>query len=217
MTGPACFADNIGLGKICLSESHLKLVYCPRLLLKMNSLHTQLLIATPDLRDPNFASTVLLMIGHNEEGAMGLVLNRPSETTIKEAWEQSCDTHCRRTEAVRMGGPCPGPLMALHQKPLLSNATILSDVYLTQTPELLEQLVDEPDGTLQFFVGYAGWGPEQLEDELATGSWLTMPASSEIIFNEDLLQWDDLLRRAGSATFYSSLGFKHVPPNPDLN
>lgn len=183
----------------------------------MNSLQSHLLIATPDLRDPNFARTVLLMIGHNEEGAMGLVLNRPSEMSIKDAWEQACESHCRRTEFVRVGGPCPGPLMVLHQKPLLSNTTILSDVYLTQTPELLEQIVDEPDGTLLFFVGYAGWGPEQLEDEIATGSWLSIPATADMVFNPDQLEWDHLLRKAGSANFYSSLGFKNIPPSPEMN
>jgi putative transcriptional regulator len=183
----------------------------------MKSLQAHLLVATPELRDPNFARTVVLLIGHNEEGAMGLVLNRPSETTIKDAWEQACESNCRRIDPVRVGGPCPGPLMALHQKPLLSNARIMDEVFLTQTPSLMEQLVEETDGAVRFFVGYAGWGPEQLEDELADGAWLAMPATAELVFPQVELDWDQLLQRAGSVNFYASLGFQHIPPDPHLN
>jgi len=183
----------------------------------MKSLQAHLLVATPELRDPNFARTVVLLIGHSEEGAMGLVLNRPSETSIKEAWEQSCETICRRLDPVRVGGPCPGPLMAIHQKPLLSNATLLADVFLTQTPALMEQLVDEVEGDIRFFVGYAGWGPEQLEDELADGAWLAMPATAELVFPAAELDWERVLQRAGSVNFYASLGFPHIPPDPTLN
>jgi putative transcriptional regulator len=183
----------------------------------MNSLQAHLLIATPDLRDSNFSQSIVLILGHNEEGAMGLVLNRPSETSIQYAWEQVRETTCQRTELVRVGGPCPGPLMALHQRPLLSNATVLPEVYLTQTTELIEQLVDEIEGPMRFFLGYAGWGPDQLDGEIAAGAWLTLPATSEHVFSEQELDWDLLLRRAGSANFYSSLGFRHVPSDPNLN
>jgi putative transcriptional regulator len=183
----------------------------------MNSLQGHLLISTPDLRDGNFAQAIVLILGHNEEGAMGLVLNRPSETSIQYAWEQVRETSCQRTELVRVGGPCPGPLMVLHQRPLLSNATALPEVYLTQSTELIEQLVDCTEGPMRFFLGYAGWGPGQLENELEVGAWLTLPATADHVFSERELDWDLLLRRAGSANFYSSLGFPHVPSDPNVN
>jgi putative transcriptional regulator len=107
--------------------------------------------------------------------------------------------------------------MVLHQRPLLSNATALPEVYLTQSTELIEQLVDCTEGPMRFFLGYAGWGPGQLENELEVGAWLTLPATADHVFSERELDWDLLLRRAGSANFYSSLGFPHVPSDPNVN
>ena len=72
----------------------------------MNSLQGHLLIAAKSLRDPNFLRTVLLMIEHNEDGAMGLVLNRPSRLSMKEAWSEVRDTPCPINDPLFHGGPC---------------------------------------------------------------------------------------------------------------
>jgi len=80
----------------------------------MKSLQGHLLIASPTLLDPNFRKSVVLLVQHNEEGAMGLVLNRPTETKLCEAWTQVAETDCASDASLNLGGPCEGPLMALH-------------------------------------------------------------------------------------------------------
>jgi putative transcriptional regulator len=183
----------------------------------MNSLRGQFLIAAPELNDPNFKQTVVLMLGHDDGGAVGIVLTRRSRTTIKEAWEQVCATPCRREDFVHVGGPCPGPLMAIHARKDESNAEVVPGVFLTQTPDKLEQLVDSEEGLVKFFVGYAGWGPQQLEGEIEQGAWLSAPASLEQILADEPPEWEPLVRRAAGASVISVLNIKHVPADPRLN
>lgn len=183
----------------------------------MKSLRGHLLIAAPELRDANFHQSVVLMLGHDAGGALGVVLTRATQTTIKEAWEQVCDTPCLREDVVHVGGPCPGPLMALHGCADEANAEILPGLFLTQSPDKLEQLVQATSGTVKFFVGYAGWGPDQLESELEQGAWQVLATTHDAVLDADPPPWDKLLRRAAGASVFSALNLKHVPADPELN
>src|SRR5205814_2997514 len=80
----------------------------------MKSLQGQLLIASPKLFDPNFFRSVVLLVQHTENGALGLILNHPLEMTIANAWEQVSEMPCEATGVLHQGGPCDGPLMVLH-------------------------------------------------------------------------------------------------------
>src|SRR5690606_1584174 len=130
------------------------------------------LIASHELRDPNFFHTVVLIVRHNEDGALGLVLNRPTKAQIKEVWRQVSDTPCCTDERLHVGGPVEGLLMALHCQPLLADLEIIPGVYYSADPDQLKELVQQTEGPLRFFVGYAGWSAGQLERELREGSWL---------------------------------------------
>lgn len=79
-----------------------------------NSLEGHLLVASAELRDPNFFQAVVLLIRHSEEGALGLILNRRTTATIRQVWEQVSDIACTSTQPLHLGGPVQGPLMALH-------------------------------------------------------------------------------------------------------
>src|SRR4051795_298785 len=81
---------------------------------EMKSLQGQLLIAAPKLRDPNFFRSVVLLVQHDEQGSLGLVLNRPLEVSIRAAWKQLSSTSCEIDGNLYQGGPCEGCLMALH-------------------------------------------------------------------------------------------------------
>ena len=83
------------------------------------SLDGHFLVASRELLDPNFARSVVLIIRHSEEGAMGLVLNRPTKTSVSEAWKQVSEAPCPTTGLIHLGGPCRGPLMAIHGDPAL--------------------------------------------------------------------------------------------------
>ncbi|HEX4792994.1 MAG TPA: YqgE/AlgH family protein, partial [Humisphaera sp.] len=107
----------------------------------MNSLQGHLLIASPQLADPNFARSVVLIVQHNESGALGLILNRPLETNLQSVWEQVSDVPCFVDQPLHQGGPCEGPLMVLHGDESLSEMSLLPGVYWSTDKDSVEQLV----------------------------------------------------------------------------
>ena len=86
----------------------------------MNSLAGQLLVASPQLSDPNFARSLVLLIQHGADGAFGVVINRPLQKTLQELWRELGSAPCHNHQPVYLGGPVPGPLMALHLRPDLA-------------------------------------------------------------------------------------------------
>jgi putative transcriptional regulator len=183
----------------------------------MKSLQGHLLIASPDLLDANFLQAVVLMVRHTDEGALGLILNRPTSTTLKHALTQVSDTPCARGDVLRLGGPCQGSLMALHTQPLLMEIEVLPHIYFSAQASHLEELVATTDGCARFFVGFSGWGPGQLESELDAGSWRTMEATFEQIFQGDEQLWKNVTKQLLSTSLLTALKVKHVPKDPSHN
>src|ERR1700748_1927959 len=107
----------------------------------MKSLQGYLLVASPKLLDPNFSRSVVLIVQHNDEGALGLVLNRPLDTTIDMVWDQVSQVPCLRDDPLHQGGPCEGTLMVLHGDPSLSPVQVLPGVYFNTEKESVEQLI----------------------------------------------------------------------------
>src|SRR5690348_8195431 len=97
----------------------------------MESLAGKLLIASSGLMDPNFVQTVILMVQHDENGALGLVLNRPLQTTVKEACEQALETECEVEGYLYQGGPCEGPLMVLSGVETAGQIQVTEGVHFT--------------------------------------------------------------------------------------
>ena len=153
----------------------------------------QLLVATPDLRDPNFEHTVVFMVSHDENGAMGIVLNRPvavgpiSEVLSIFGMKAPPDAGDIRLYA---GGPVQRSAgFILHSTDYLSEDTLVvnEDVALTAHTDILLAIArgEGPTERLVAF-GYAGWGPGQLEGELDANAWLTVEAPTKFIFDTDL-------------------------------
>ena len=157
----------------------------------MSSLQGHFLVASPHLPDPNFYRTVVLMVQHDQQGAVGLILNRITNSTIGELWETVVKEPCASRQPVNHGGPVQGPLMALHTDEARADAEVLPGVYLASRDEYLKQLVEQDQQPFRLFVGYAGWAGGQLESELEVGGWLTAPATCDDVFSEA----DDLWRR----------------------
>jgi putative transcriptional regulator len=183
----------------------------------VDSLQGHFLIASHELRDPNFFHSVVLVVRHGEDGALGLVLNRPTKANIKQVWQQVSDTPCSTEERLYVGGPVEGLLMSVHTQPVWADLEILPGVYYTGDPDHLKELVQQSDGPLRFFVGYAGWGAGQLEQEMGEGSWLVLPATEEQIFAIDDRSWERLTRDITASSILSALKIKHVPADPRLN
>ena len=183
----------------------------------MESLQAHLLIATRELQDPNFAKTVVLMVKHDDEGALGLILNRPTSASLKEIWSQLNNGTCAADHRLHLGGPIQGPLMVVHGDSELSEIDVMAGVHFTHEPSYIEQLVDNPDLPARFFIGYSGWAPGQLEHELKQGSWLTAPADPQQVFASDETLWEEVSKRLADRSIINLLNIKHVPPDSSMN
>ena len=183
----------------------------------MNSFKGHLLVASPHLLDPNFVRTVVLLIQHTDDGAFGVVLNRPTQSTVQEVWSQVGEGDCHDRRHVNLGGPVSGPLLALHTNKGLAEMEILPGVYFAAQRESLKKLVAKGDHSYRLFVGHSGWGGGQLERELKEGSWLTLPAQADVIFHDEDDLWKTVTQTIGQSILASALKIKHVPPDPSAN
>lgn len=179
----------------------------------MESLQGKLLLATSSLLDPNFVQTVVLMVQHDGNGALGLVLNRPLETSVEQACEQ-LEMECAYKGPLFAGGPCEGLLMALHDDAEAGQLEVLPGVHFTTDKDQIEHLLRKESGDRRFFVGYSGWSAEQLENELESGSWLVGPAKREHVFGELEGLWKKLVR---DLTLGKWIDTTHFPEGPSNN
>ena len=168
-----------------------------------------LLLAAPSLFDPNFRRTVVLITEHSEEGAMGLVLNRPTETEVSDAVPDLADL-ADDVDVVHAGGPVqPDAVVALgdFEEPEEAGTPVWGTLGLLD-PE-------RPDPALRrlrVYAGYAGWAPGQLDAEIEEGAWISVPAAPDDPFTEDDL-WTTVLQRKGGA--YALM--VSMPIDPTLN
>jgi putative transcriptional regulator len=179
----------------------------------VTSLQAHLLIAAPDLAEP-FTKSVVLLVRHNEEGALGLILNRPTEVDLQAAWSRFSEVPCQRPGSLYLGGPCNGPLVALHTQEFLLELEVMPGLYFSAGREQLESLVAqslEDNPHVKFFAGYSGWAAGQLEHEIARGSWSVMPARPEHAFGHEDELWIRARRFISDSVWRSALGIKHVP------
>jgi putative transcriptional regulator len=180
-----------------------------------DSLTGQLLLASPALRDPNFARTVVLIGVHSEEGAMGVVLNRPSAVTVGEAvpqLEPALDEH----EPVYIGGPVqPGSIVLLAEflDPAPAGLLVLGRIGFPAPDADIEELT-RATARGRVFAGYAGWGEGQLDAELEQGDWIVQAAEPQDVFSEDPEDlWGEVLTRKGGS--YALIA--RMPEDPSVN
>jgi len=183
----------------------------------MKSLQGQFLIASPHLADTNFYKGVVLMIKHDDEGAFGLILNRPTQNTVADLWKMVGEEEVLCAEPIFLGGPVNGPLVALHKLKAAAEAEVLPGIYFAAHKDELQKLVKQTSKPFRFFTGYAGWAGGQLEDELNAGGWLTSKANKKLIFSEADNLWEQVTRTIGEAILNKAIKPKHVPDDPSLN
>jgi putative transcriptional regulator len=172
------------------------------------SLAGQLLIASPSIGDV-FRRSVVLMVEHDEEGAFGLVLNQPSDSTVGELLDGELGQRIPPELVIHVGGPVqPGAVtvIAEHPEPLLASKLVVGTVGvvdLDDTPELAR---------VRVFAGYAGWGPGQLDAEIEAEGWIVEPARPDDAFSEGDLWSRALARKGGEFELLA-----RMPPDPSLN
>src|SRR5918992_5550149 len=179
----------------------------------MESLQGHFLIASPRLVDPNFARTVVLMVQHGEEGALGLVVNRPLETSVEEICEKVLETPCAAEGVLYQGGPCEGPLMVVHTHGNRSDVEVRPGVHFCTQRESIEWLLKYNEAPIKYFVGYSGWAAGQLENEMESGSWFTLPAEEGQIFDGGEELWSKLFT---AATLGKWIDPARIPDDPSL-
>ena len=181
----------------------------------MDSVRGQLLVAGPSLLDPNFWRTVVLIVEHNDDGALGLVLNRPSETSVGEAVPQLA-TLLDPKEQLFIGGPVqPSAVIVLAEFEDPTDAALLAfdDVGILGTGPSEEELVAGVRAG-RAFLGHAGWGPGQLDGELERGDWILEPAKLKDAFSTQARGlWSEVLTRKGGS--YALVA--RMPADPSMN
>ncbi len=182
----------------------------------MKNLERHLLIASPHLTDAWFTQTVVLLLAHNEQGAFGVVLNRPTEETVGQVWSEIGESPCASQQQANVGGPVDGPVMALHTDESFADLRVVSDVFLAVQRDNLDWVVHQTQCPFRLFVGTASWQPGQLETEIDAGVWLSMPAQRELVFASPDNLWDRALRAHGRH-FLRQIGVKHFPHDVTLN
>lgn len=184
----------------------------------MNSLKGHLLIATPHLLAPFFTRSVILMLAHNEEGAMGVILNHPTDAAITDVAEAVFEEPFEWDKPLCLGGPVPGPLMVIHAREDLADEEILPGVFSTVEASKVQELIRGRIEPTRIVANYAGWGPGQLEGEFDVDSWLTLPATFETTFwdgTKDL--WDVVVGAVNARKLSEFLGLRELPPDPSMN
>jgi putative transcriptional regulator len=148
-----------------------------------------LLLAMPQLPDPNFQRSVVLLIEHNREGSWGLVVNRPTNVQVGDVLDQIDVCWEGGSSVVWQGGPVESQRGCILHPPIEqaveAGIEIVPGVILSTLPDQLQDLAGRPSGQLRFLLGYAGWGAGQLEFEISQGSWLSAPASPELVFRTE--------------------------------
>jgi putative transcriptional regulator len=178
----------------------------------MESLAGKLLVSSPSLVDPNFRRTVVLMTHHDDEGAMGLVLSRPSELAVADAVPGLAELP--GADSVYVGGPVQTDMiiaLAELEEPDEAVAPIVGAVGFLPGDAEPDEL---PIARARVFAGYSGWGPGQLEAELAEPSWIVVGALPDDVFAADPDElWRTVLHRKGGR--YSLIAT--MPFDPSLN
>jgi putative transcriptional regulator len=181
----------------------------------VDSLKGKLLLASPTLADPNFARTVVLIAEHTEDGAMGLVLNRPATTTVAESapeLEELVDAE----EPIYIGGPVQPSaviVLAAFAAPEVAGLLVNDEVgFLSAEADFATSR--EATRRRRVFAGHAGWGPGQLDEELDREDWIVEPPLPDELFSDDADElWAEVLTRKGGAFALIA----RMPLDPSMN
>lgn len=174
-----------------------------------------LLVAEPYLSDPNFSRTVIFLCEHGDEGSVGFILNKPTQYSLGDLMEEADTMDIK----VHFGGPVEEKtLHMLHRLPIVLNGTeVLPGMYWGGSFDALEDVMKYDEAgkdDMKLFIGYSGWGANQLEHEMKEGSWLIVEATEKLLFETktDMI-WRDAILSLGKDFVH----LVNAPANPQLN
>ena len=161
------------------------------------------LLSMPQMQDPNFARTVVLLCDFRPEGAFGLVLNRPTEMAASEMVRLEPPIARGNDLRLHVGGPVQperGWILVGDEPDEPEFRTVIDGLYLSTSPTLLRRVLEaRPEPRARVVAGYAGWGPGQLDEELAQSAWLMADVELDLVFDVDAnVMWETAIRRLGA-------------------
>ena len=169
------------------------------------------LVAARKLKDPNFSQTVVLLIEYNPNGAMGVVINQPTEMKLSKVFADIKELQ-QRTDTIFLGGPVMQDRLLLLVRTaaqLEGSLQVFQNVYVASQVKLIEQIIknEKKGDRFRVYAGYAGWGPGQLDREVNRADWHIMPADADTVFNKAPSEiWPELIHR-------SALKYVRVQPS----
>ena len=167
-----------------------------------DAFRASLLLSMPQLQDPNFARTVVLLCDYSPDGAFGLVLNRPTDVAACEMVRLDPPVVGGNDMPLWIGGPVDPQRgwILLGEEPSVEFKLICDGLYLSTSQTLLREVLEtRPAPRARVLAGYAGWGPGQLDDELAQSAWLMADIDLDIVFDLPASQmWETAIRRLGA-------------------
>jgi putative transcriptional regulator len=180
------------------------------------------LVASPYLTERNFLRSVVFILRHDDEGAFGLILNRPTAVTVGELMERFLGQPFENTEPIYNGGPVEGPLLALHEiadiaEPDEFEICAEMGLYVASDQATLVDLWQRSDGKYRCFDGYSGWGAGQLEDELKAGGWLVWDAPRASVFADPETLWKQAVQQIGREILSVQIDASRIPIDPAAN
>lgn len=176
-----------------------------------------LLAAVPNLQDPNFFRSVVLIFQHDAEGAAGLVLNRQLPVSIEDVAREAMQLEGDFDQALFWGGPVEGPLMALHDSLALAEMQVLPGVFFSMQRQNIQALLERKNSVCRIYTGYSGWGNQQLDDEMQAGGWLSLVGSAELIFGDPELLWRKVCEQVGTGIILPNRRNSPPPTTPEWN
>jgi putative transcriptional regulator len=162
-----------------------------------------LLVSMPQLQDPNFARTVVLLVEFNPEGAFGLVINRPTDMAATDMIRLEPPIARGNGLPLWIGGPVEqqrGWILVADRPQEEECRTIRDGLYLSTSPAILRTVLEaRPAPRARVLAGYAGWAPGQLDEEIAQSAWLMSGIDLDVVFDTDpALMWETVIRRLGA-------------------
>ncbi len=156
------------------------------------------LVASTDLLDPNFVETVVLLIDYSSEGALGVIINRPTDTLVAEVLPE-LEELSESPDRIWLGGPVAQwqlVMLAQSETELSQARPVMGDLYFSTSRSALESVI-AGQGKYRLYAGYAGWSAGQLDQEIERGGWRVMAAEIAMVFDQAPLDlWDELIRRS---------------------
>jgi putative transcriptional regulator len=161
------------------------------------------LVASRQLLDPHFSQSVVLLIEYDRNGAIGVIINRPSKMKLSTVMPEIEELR-QRPDTIYLGGPVANnQLMLLIRttNPPEESRLVFQDVHVSSSQKVIQRMLQNPEGEERFrvYAGYAGWAPGQLDNEIAAGGWYVLRADPEIVFDKSAAEiWPDLIHRSSA-------------------